>query len=140
MVVNETTPDEIEDVTICSEELPYDWNGRIITEAGTHTNPVTDANGCEYDEILNLVVNATTPDAIEDITICGEELPYDWNGIIITEAGTHTNPVTDANGCEYEEILNLVVNATTPDAIEDVTICLEELPCLLYTSPSPRDS
>ena len=110
LVVNATTPDEIEDVTICSEELPYDWNGIVITEGGTHTNPVTDASGCEYVEILNLVVNATTPDEIEDRIICTANLPFTWNGQTITGAGTFTNTISDNNGCELSQILNVTVS------------------------------
>ena len=109
--VNPQTADEVEDVTICATELPYDWNGITITEAGTHTNPVTDVNGCEYTQVLNLEVNATSADETEDRVVCTADLPFTWNGQTITAAGTYTNSISDNNGCELSQILSVTVSA-----------------------------
>ena len=121
----------------------------MITAAGQYTNPVQDASGCAYNEVLELAVNAITPDEVTPLTICDEELPFEWNGQVITAAGQYTNPVQDASGCAYNEVLELAINTVTPDEVTPLTICEEELPydwngqvitaCLLYTSPSPRD-
>ena len=128
LAVNAVTPDEVTPLTICEEELPYDWNGQVITAAGQYTNPVQDASGCAYNEVLELAVNTVTPDAVEDVIICTEELPYEWRGQSITVAGTYTNPIQDARGCATEEILNLEVNDVTQDEVEERIVCEAELP------------
>ena len=123
-----TTPDEITDLTICEEELPYSWNGQSLTTGGQYFNPATDNNGCTYQEVLNLAVNAETAAEVTDLTICEAELPYAWNGQTLSAAGQLINTVTDANGCEYDEVLNLTVNAGTPADVTDLTVCEAELP------------
>ena len=100
IVVDEIEVYFVEDVivsaTICEDELPYDFDPHGTTE-----------NGCSFNRILHLNVNATTPDEIEDVTIDRSDLPYLWNGQSISEAGTYTNPLNDANGCAYNQILIL---------------------------------
>ena len=36
--------------------MPYLWKGQSISEAGAYINHVFDANGCGYDQVLNLTV------------------------------------------------------------------------------------
>ncbi len=90
--------DVVLDVTICEEELPYDFNPN-------GTSP----DGCSFTKTLNLTVNASTPDEVYDVTIDHSDLSYLWKGQNVTEAGTYINPVLDANGCGYEQVLNLTV-------------------------------
>ena len=128
LTINAETPADVTDLTVCEAELPYEWNGQTLNAAGQLVNTVTDANGCEYEEVLNLTVNASQADAIEAVTICAGELPYDWRGQTLTAAGQYSNEIADDNGCAYNEVLNLTVNASQADAIEAVTICATELP------------
>ena len=108
LTVNAGTPADVTDLTVCEAELPYEWNGQTLSAAGQLVNTVSDANGCEYDEVLNLTVNAGTPAEVTDLTICEAELPYEWNGQTLNTAGQLINTVSDANGCEYDEVLNPV--------------------------------
>ena len=95
----EPPEDVTTDDTVCEEFLPYEWNGQSITATGTYNNTVQDANGCEFDEILELEVFPTTPDDILEIEVCEEDTPYEWKGMSLTTSGEFTNPVFDANGC-----------------------------------------
>jgi gliding motility-associated-like protein len=130
LTVNPGTPAQTENITICSNELPYSWNGQTITTGGngaaTHT--ATDVNGCNYNITLNLTVNPTT-NLTDDISICSSQLPYTWNGQVINTGGngvaTHTTQ--DANGCTVITTLNLTVNNET-NLTDDITICESELP------------
>ena len=128
LTVNASQADAIEAVTICAGELPYEWRRQTLTAAGQYSNEIVDDNGCAYNEVLNLTVNASQADAIEAVTICAGELPYDWRGQTLTAAGQYSNEIADDNGCAYNEVLNLTVNASQADAIEAVTICAGELP------------
>src|ERR1041384_370332 len=125
LAVNSTTTSTI-DVTICPNQLPYNWNGTDYTAAGTYTFTTTNAAGCDSVAPLNLAVNSTTT-STTDVTICPNQLPYNWNGIDYTAAGTYTFTTTNAAGCDSVAPLNLAVNSTTTSTT-DVTICPNQLP------------
>ena len=110
----------------------YTGEGTFTVTAGTYSYTVTDANGCSetvtitVTEPTSLVasVSSTSIDCnggSADVTVSatGGTAPYTGTGTFSETAGTYSYIVTDANGCS-----------------ETVTITI----CLLYTSPSPRDS
>ncbi|WP_165760204.1 hypothetical protein, partial [Niastella populi] len=102
--------------TICTNQLPYSWNGLSITAAGTYSDTLTSAAGC--DSIINLIL--TVNDVLSDTTtatICTNQLPYNWNGINITAAGTFSDTLTSSNGCDSISTLILTVN----DVLSDTT-------------------
>jgi gliding motility-associated-like protein len=123
-----TNTSSISDVSICPSELPYLWNGINRTTAGTYTFTTTNAQGCDSVATLNLTVKANTS-SISDVSICPSELPYLWNGINRTTAGTYTYTTTNAQGCDSTATLNLTVKTNTT-SISDVSICPSELPYL----------
>jgi adenosine/AMP kinase len=112
--------------TICSSELPYTWNGVEFTQAGTQIVHLTTKNGCDSAVTMTLTVNPTY--AVTDIqTICASELPYMWNNVQFTEAGTQTTTLQTINGCDSVVTMILTVNPTYE--VTDVqTICASELP------------
>ena len=113
------------DVTICSNELPYSWNGTTITSAGTYANttPLTNAAGCDSTATVVLTVNSTSSSST-NVTICEVDLPYSWNGTTITSAGTYANttPLTNAAGCDSTATVVLTVNAAS-SSTTNVTTC-----------------
>jgi hypothetical protein len=111
LAVNSTTTSTT-DVTICPNQLPYNWNGTDYTAAGTYTFTTTNSAGCDSVATLNLAVNSTTT-STTDVTICPNQLPYNWNGTDYTAAGTYTFTTTNAAGCDSVATLNLAVNSTT---------------------------
>ncbi len=125
LTVNPTyaVPDSM---TICDSELPYTWNEIEFTEAGTQTVTLQTVNGCDSVVTMVLTVNPTyaVPDSM---TICASELPYTWNGVEFTEAGTQTATLQTVNGCDSVVTMVLTVNPTyaVPDSM---TICASELP------------
>jgi len=112
--------------TICSSELPYTWNGVEFTQSGTQIVHLTTKNGCDSAVTMTLTVNPTY--AVTDIqTICASELPYMWNNVQFTEAGTQTTTLQTINGCDSVVTMILTVNPTYE--VTDVqTICASELP------------
>jgi surface protein len=125
--VNPTTSSTT-DLTICSTQLPYSWNGLTFTTAGTQAKTgLVNANGCDSSATLNLSVNPTTS-STTDLTICANQLPYSWNGLSFTTAGSQTKTgLVNANGCDSSATLNLSVNPTT-SSTTDLTICANQLP------------
>ncbi|MEI9808789.1 MAG: hypothetical protein WDO16_13520 [Bacteroidota bacterium] len=48
-------------ISICSNQLPYTWNGHDYTEAGTYTaTGFTNSVGCDSSAVLVLEVRSTT--------------------------------------------------------------------------------
>jgi uncharacterized repeat protein (TIGR01451 family) len=124
-----------------------------LSDAGTYTLTVTDANGCTDSADTIVVVNAgPTADAGDDQEIlCGEgsvqiggdptgsggtgTLTYSWTPTTglndpaianptASAAGTYTVRVTDENGCWAEDsVVVTVIGAPTADAGDDEEIC-----------------
>jgi G:T/U-mismatch repair DNA glycosylase len=112
--------------TICTNQLPYSWNGQSYTAAGTYTKTLTSVSGCDSIATLNLVVNPTLT-STTNTTICTNQLPYTWNGQLYTAAGTYTKSLTSASGCDSIATLNLVVNPAVTSTT-NTTICTNQTP------------
>uniref|UniRef100_UPI001967DB23 T9SS type B sorting domain-containing protein n=1 Tax=Longitalea arenae TaxID=2812558 RepID=UPI001967DB23 len=125
LTVNTVLRDTIT-ATICTNQLPYRWNGINITAAGTYRDTLTSRAGC--DSIINLIltVNSVLRDTIT-ATICTNQLPYRWNGLNITAAGTYSDTLTSIAGCDSITNLILTVNNVLRDTIT-ATICTNQLP------------
>ncbi|MBU6205941.1 MAG: CUB domain-containing protein, partial [Bacteroidetes bacterium] len=92
--------------TICSSVLPYIWNGLTFTATDTQSVNIITAAGCDSTATLHLLVlndNVSTTDT----SICITELPFFWNGLICSSAGTYTATLTAQNGCDSIATLNL---------------------------------
>src|SRR5438093_576603 len=120
-VVRDTTTQ-----TICENQLPYTWNGLSLTAAGTYSDTLTSAAGCDSIATLILNINAVVRDTTTQ-TICENQLPYTWNGLSLTAAGTYSDTLTSAAGCDSIATLILNVNAVVRDTTTQ-TICENQLP------------
>lgn len=102
----------ISNLSICPSALPYTWNGLNFTAAGTQTKTgLTNAAGCDSTATLNLTVKSTSS-STANLTICANQLPYSWNGLSFTAAGTKTKTgLTNSANCDSSATLNLTVNA-----------------------------
>ena len=111
----------------------YNANGFSFSASQTQTpGELTDVLhlqniwGCDSAVTLHLTVlpNSTGTDAQ---TIVENNLPYTWNGVTFTEAGTQTTTLTAANGCDSVLTMTLTVIPNIHTA-QDTTICENELP------------
>ena len=116
------------DTTVCDTELPFDWNGLTFTAAGSQTATLSGVvTGCDSLATLNVTVNPTLL-STTDTTVCDTELPFDWNGLTFTAAGSQTSTLTSAvTGCDSLATLNVTVNPTLLSTT-DITICDTQLP------------
>ena len=113
--------------TVCDNELPIVWQGRTISQAGTHTADYHTVNGCDSIYTLKLTVNPThfIP---ETATVCDNE-EYVWDGheveIGILQAGTYTiwDSLQTANHCDSVYMLTLTVTPTYNFQPETATVC-----------------
>ena len=63
----------------------------------------------------------------ETISICPSELPFVWNGLSVSEAGSQSVTLSSTFGCDSTVTLNLFVNAI-PTSINDTLVCGSQLP------------
>ncbi len=127
LVVNEAlTLTSTTNVTICEDQLPYTWNSIDRTTGGTYTFNTTNAYGCDSIATLNLTVIPTAT-STENLVICPDQAPYNWNGTSYTTDGIYTVTLTSVlTGCDSLVTLNLTIR---PDlsSITDSTICFEQM-------------
>ena len=86
LTINESEYVE-ETVTVCDS---YEWNGLVYTESGDYTYNTTTDQGCERVEVLHLTILPEATIESEELALCPSELPYEWYGQTLTEAGSYT--------------------------------------------------
>ena len=113
-------------LSICSNQLPYSWNGLIFNVTGSQTKHLTNSVGCDSAATLNLTVNNTST-SITNISICPDQLPYSWNGLVFNTAGSRIAHLINIVGCDSAATLNLIVkNSST--STTNIGICSNQLP------------
>jgi len=91
--------------------VSYSWNSQTYSASGTYTYFMdgANANGCDSTAYLVLTIKQPTS-SVDSLTICSNELPYSWNGVTFTGAGTQTAHISNAAGCDSAATLHLTVN------------------------------
>ncbi|MFY7965827.1 MAG: T9SS type A sorting domain-containing protein [Chitinophagaceae bacterium] len=93
--------------TLCSNALPYSWNGNSYSVAGTYTWKGLNAYGC--DSIATLILNISdTTTSVTTTSSCNKFLWSDGN--TYTTSGTYTWKGLNAYGCDSIATLNLTIN------------------------------
>ena len=113
-------------VTICSNQAPYSWNGGSYAVTGTYSKNISNANGCDSTAILNLRVNATST-STSTVSICSSQLPYAWNNTNYTQAGTYNKTFNNALGCDSIATLILSIKANSSSSVT-AAVCSNQLP------------
>jgi hypothetical protein len=113
-------------ISVCDKQLPYIWNGLTFTQAGTQTATLIASNGC--DSLATLILNIqSTASSSSSITVCSNQLPFNWNGLTFTQSGTQTATLTSVGGCDSLASLTLSVLSNT-SSLTQLTICSNQLP------------
>lgn len=107
------------DIAICAGEH-YEFDGSFIADAGTYTAVFSSINGCDSTVTLHLEVLPIQNSTLE-VSICTGS-SYDFNGTVLTDAGTYTALLTGINGCDSTVTLVLSVLPTHTTTLE-VTLC-----------------
>ncbi len=94
------------DTTVCNS---ITWNGHTYTQSGVYIDTLTAACNCDSIVTLNLTVNYSSS-ATDQLVLCSNQLPYDYNGTNIESAGVKTITIPNAMGCDSVITLTVVVN------------------------------
>ena len=123
--VNSTT-NSTTNASVCSNLLPYVWNGNNYNASGTYTVTLVNGSGCDSVATLNLLVKATSA-STTNAAVCNNLLPYVWNGNNYNASGTYTVTLLNSVGCDSVATLNLQVKLTTTST-SNASICSNLLP------------
>ncbi|MFM2359518.1 MAG: hypothetical protein RLY16_1511, partial [Bacteroidota bacterium] len=113
-------------ISICPNQLPYNWNGNIINNAGAYADTLIGASGCDSVSHLVLTVKANST-STTNIAVCPAQLPYSWNGNSYNAAGSYNITLVNAAGCDSVATLNLTVKANSTSTT-NVAVCPAQLP------------
>ena len=113
------------DSTVCQNNLPLIWNGRVFYAAGTQNNTFTNYCGCDSLVVMTVHVNAGGFSHF-DTTVCGQ---FVWQGSVYSQSGTYLKPFTDAAGCD--SLVFAHVTVLQPSAtVFDTVVCSGDLPVM----------
>ncbi|MFY7964955.1 MAG: family 16 glycosylhydrolase [Chitinophagaceae bacterium] len=105
----------------------YTWaaKGNKVYTASNNTDTIhlTNAGGCDSLVTLNLTITQPTT-SNTSLIICSNQLPYSWNGLTFTAAGSQTKTgLTNAAGCDSSATLNLSVVSGLPAIVGANAVC-----------------
>ncbi len=99
-------------VTYLSAEIcqgdSYSFHGQLLTDAGTYSDTLTSAGGCDSVVTLFLTVNPVYNIALVEEICQGESVAF--AGLTITESGVYTDSLQSMKGCDSVITLTLTVN------------------------------
>lgn len=112
-------------ITICTNQLPYLWNGITVTVGGTNaaTYITPNAVGCDSFVTLNLTVNPFPTYTVNPV-ICSNQT-YTFNGATYNTTQTINHTFQNSAGCDSLVTVHLTVNDTVV-TIKDTTICYNQ--------------
>ena len=114
------------DSAVCRAQLPVIWNGLSFMDAGVQTAYLQNEHGCDSLVVMSLNVNEATADTLP-VTVLENNLPYRLNGSEYHVAGTYTQNLTNAAGCDSTLTIILNVLSNVENSV-DSTICSDMLP------------
>lgn len=112
--------------TICENELPYSWNNVPFSAPGMQNAVFTLPNGADSVLTMVLFVHNNTQSTIYD-TIVENGLPYDTLDMHFSDAGTLSDTIANANGCDSIVTMHLYVWYNVANTV-DSTVCENNLP------------
>lgn len=131
--VKVSVPEQIETISVCSNQMPFIWNGITVTTGGNGvaTYPTTNALGCDSTAILNLtVLPSPEVDLGPDAHVCSGQTyfldatypncTYTWNTgatsstLTVTQTGNYSVIVTNNVGCVTKDTVFVIVDGVPP--------------------------
>lgn len=115
--------------SILENDLPYVLNDSSYYETGIYQQVEMNNAGCDSTITLHLTVFFNVQTEL-DSTICDNLLPFTWNGITFTSAGTKDTVLHTIHGADSVVTMTLHVNATSESTIV-ATVLENNLPYTL---------
>jgi hypothetical protein len=123
---------KILDTIVLENDLPLRINDSLyyVENTYTQTMPNADVNGC--DSVLTINMTVLYNDTVyADTTICDNDFPFTWNGVVFTTAGTQSVVYTATDGADSMVVMTVNYNPTTYGFL-DTTVLQNDLPFVCY--------
>lgn len=127
----------------------YQWNNNAssqtiaISQSGQYTVTITDVQACQVIKTFNAFFHALPMVNLgPDLALCGQNAQVldagnagnavVWNTgstahqLSVSATGTYTATVTTTQGCQASDAVQVVFNALPVDALQDVTLCMDQ--------------
>ncbi len=125
----------VQQVSICSNNSFTLPNGQTTNIAGTYTDTVTAANGCDSIVFTDLAVHPFSSVSFNP-SICDNQQYTLPNGIKTNQSGTYVDSFKTAYHCDSVIIVHLTVAAMPKVKLgNDTTLCSDKLIVLNATNP-----
>ena len=118
LIVNPVFYEEVQ-ATIC-EGKEFDFNGNMITAAGTYTDTLSTVSGCDSVRVLTLTVLPILRENLS-IAIC-EGDTFEFGDLQLTESGSYVDSLISTIGCDSVVFLDLLVHEIQYSS-DNVEIC-----------------
>ena len=108
--------------TVLLTVVPYEGYRFLKWHDGNTENPrAVVASSDKY--YIALFEEDCEPSVLADTsTICEDQRPYNWDGIVFSEGGIYSDTLVNASGCDSILTKVLIVNSSTV-IIDDITAC-----------------
>jgi hypothetical protein len=107
--------------TIASECGTFVWYEHNCATTGDYVHTFVGGNVAGCDSIVTLHYTAKEAKSFEDSTsVCSNELPYTWYGVVFTEAKDSTFTIPSWEGCDSIVTLHLTVKTSYNIVLADV--------------------
>jgi hypothetical protein len=125
LTINKATS-STSNISLCSNQLPYSWNGTNYNNAGTFTKRFTNALGCDSTATLVLTIKSASS-SINNVSVCENDMPYTWNDITYNTGGSFTQTFSNSRGCDSTSTLVLTIKPVSIRS-NSLSICSSQLP------------
>ena len=98
----------------------FNFNGRLLTSAGTYRDTLSTQGGC--DSIVTLTLSVKQPTSSNSSASICQGATYHFNGLSLTTAGNYSATLTGANGCDSIANIHITVNQPSSSSVS-ATIC-----------------
>lgn len=126
-------------VHLCTNQLPYLWFNRPLSQAGTYTQPYTTLNGTDSIYSLKVIIDSAYVHTYT-YSLCNNEY-YNFNEQTITKPGIYYD--TLLSSCNCDSVIRLIINqASTAFEEKKIYTCAGETyfyknkqyipPCVFY--------
>ncbi len=145
-IANCTPNSSITNLSVCSNNLPYQWNGNTITTAGVYTATILNVGGCDSSLTLNLTINSIDSSVTTnstDLHATQSGATYQWidcNGNTAISGATNQN-YTPTNGGSYAVIVSIngCIDTSNCHSFTPLGIEATAFNPYLIISPNPTD-
>ena len=108
--------------TVLLTAVPYEGYRFLKWHDGNTENPRAVVASSDKYYIALFEEDCTSSVSADTIAVCESQLPYNWDGIVFSEAGIYSDTLVNASECDSILTKVLIVNSSTV-IIDDITAC-----------------